>query len=157
VVGAQLRWFSSRKAHGSKVNHPAAYEVVTQLIKEGERAQDGLDSAVAVARYSEALGRYAEEFRAGRGWMNARQVAEVAVRLGHSLRDQGDTGGAENAFRQAVLPICCESKRPSRRRRRATGRPRRPAMQICSRGMPAVPMTAAGGSVPANLRKFLSN
>jgi len=97
-----LRWFSSRKAHGSKIKQPAAYEVVTQLIKEGERAQDAQDWAVAVARYSEALGQYAEVFRSGRGWMSARQVAEIAVRFGHSLREHGDAGGAENAFRQAL-------------------------------------------------------
>jgi tetratricopeptide (TPR) repeat protein len=102
VVGSQLRWFSSRKAHGSKIKQPAAYEVVTQLIKEGERAQNEQDWPVAVARYSEALGQYAEVFRAGRGWMSARQVAEIAVRFGHSLREQGDAGGAENAFRQAL-------------------------------------------------------
>jgi tRNA (mo5U34)-methyltransferase len=102
VVGSRLRWFSSRKAHGSKLKQPSAYEVVTQLIKEGERAQAEQDSTVAVVRYSEALGRYVEEFRAGRGWMSARQVAEVAVRLGHSRHEEGDTGGAENAFRQAI-------------------------------------------------------
>jgi len=102
VVGSRLRWFSSRKAHGSNVKQPAAYEVVTQLIKEGERAQDSQDWSVATARYSKALGQYAEVFRAGRGWMNPRQVAEIALRLGHSMREEGDTAGAENAFRQAI-------------------------------------------------------
>ena len=35
----------------------------------------------------------------GKSGLEARREA---VRLGHSLRDEGDTGGAENAFRQAV-------------------------------------------------------
>src|SRR5919198_832723 len=102
VVGSRLRWLSPWKAPGSKTKQPSAYEVVTQLIKEGEQAQDAQDWAVAVARYREALTRYAQAFRAGGGWLSVRQVAEIAARLGHCSHEEGDFEGAEDAFRHAI-------------------------------------------------------
>ena len=100
-------WLSHRKSNGSVENRssPAPTRLdaaVAKLIMEGESAQKARNWAAAAACYTGALARDAETSGPNDDVMTPRQRAIVSVRLGHTLREQGDTAGAEKALREAI-------------------------------------------------------
>ena len=107
VIRLGFGWLSHRKSNGSVENRssPAPTRLdaaVAKLIMEGEGAQKARNWPAAAACYTEALARDAETSGPNDDVMTPRQRAIVSVRLGHTLREQGDTAGAEKALREAI-------------------------------------------------------
>jgi tRNA (mo5U34)-methyltransferase len=80
----------------------AFHDAMSQLINEGAQAQEARDWARAAAYYTQALAMVAEAPSDGDKFVTSRQRAMTLVQLGHVLREQGDTAGAEKAFREAI-------------------------------------------------------